>query len=461
MQFITGLYSFIMWYIIILDLMYVLLLVASLKSIFLGYIESKVIEVVPTIRDLPLLHPVTVIIPVYNGEDLILESIYSVLNSKGHEKINITIVNDGSTDGTLQKVIETFEMQEINARITDRISVVNKVKKIYLAKHNANIMLIDKENGGKSDALNAGLNLCRTDLFVTLDHDTLVAPDAIFTLMYVFLRNKNAIAIGGSLSILNGCKHKEGKIIEERISKNPLCAIQAVEYLRSFLFGRAGWAELKGSLCYAGAFTLFDYNYVAEIGGFDYKNVAQDFEIITHLQALRSEKHFESRLGFAPGAVAWTSVPDTLKDYWYQRTNWQMGSIHSLILHKNIFFNPKYGVIGFITYPFFLLGEIGCGFIISIGYIIGAICWGIDLVDYYWVSIILLVSFGLSLSLSLATFFLSLITYSRYKGFKAKLGLFFAAILENFGLRQFLVVCEAIATVRYMFGQRPPIVPYA
>lgn len=454
------LYGFVLWYIIILDLCYILLLFGSLKSIITGYLETTILEVVPIVKEMPLLQYVTVIIPVYNGEDLVVESIYSVLNSKNQEQICIIIVNDGSTDGTLQKIITTFDMHKIPCNYVPKVPVKKEIRELYYADHKLKIILVDKKNGGKSDALNAGLNFCQTDLFITLDHDTLVAPNAIYTLMYNFLHDKDTIAVGGSLSILNGCQYKDGKIIKEEISKNPLCAVQACEYLRSFLYGRAGWASISGSLCYAGAFTLFDYNYVLQIGGFDYNNVAQDFEIITHLQKLNRDEHYKSRLGFAPGAVAWTRVPETLKGYWHQRTNWHMGSLQSLLMHKKMFFNPRYGVIGLVTYPFFFLGEICGSFIIFLGYVIGFICLMFGLVDYYWLKLIFIVSLGLALSMSMATFFLSFMTYNRYKGVKAKTGLFVAAILENLGFRQMLVICEAIAIIRYMLGQRPKITPY-
>lgn len=455
---LSLLYSCILWYIIIIDMCYILLLFASLKTIFFSYIEQKSLKTTGLIRNYKM-PPVTVIIPVFNGSDLILESIYSVLNSNSHEQIRIIVVNDGSTDETLNIIINTFEMQQIPNNYPETIKIRHKVRGQYYSKYNINIILVDKENGGKSDALNSGLNLCETDLFITLDHDTIVKPDAIFILVVNLLHKKNALAIGGAIYVANGCIIKNGKIISEEVSTNLICAAQTCEYLRSFLYGRAGWEAAGGSLCYSGAFTLFDYNAVMGVGGFDYNNVANDFEIITHLQAKAHSKYnqFSSHLGFAPSAIAWTYAPTNLKAYWKQRTNWQMGSIQSLMRHKKLFFNRKYGVIGMLTYPFFLLGEIFAPFIIGTGYIICFICWLFGMVNYYWVLIILLVSFGLSLSVSLSTMLISFLTFNKYRTPSDKWRLFAGVLAENLGLRQMLVCCNFIATLKYFFGKRPAL----
>lgn len=460
MQFIMLIYSIILWYIILLDLCYILLLLISLKGVLFGYLEAKALEVVPAISDLPLLQPVSILIPVYNGSDLILDCVCSVLQSKGQELISIIIINDGSTDSTLYTLTKSFGLIEIQSTIAQIIPVRTNIRKMFRSSANPNIIVIDKENGGKSDALNAGLNICRTELFITLDHDTLVAPNSIYTMVYTFLRAKNTVAVGGSITILNGCEYINGTVVKERVSNNPLCAVQTVEYLRSFLYARQGLDALGGGLTFAGAFTLFNTRNVFEVGGFDYKNVAQDFEIITHLHRQSREKKYASRVAFAPGAVAWTVVPSTLSAYWRQRTGWQKGSLKSLLMHKCMFFNPKYGVVGLITYPFFILGEISSAFVICVGYFISAIAACFGVFDWRWIVTIFIVSIGLGLSLSLATVFLSLITYDRYKGFKNKLKLFGATIIEGFGIKQFLVICVALATLTYIFDGKTDVKSY-
>jgi len=316
-------------------------------------------------------------------------------------------------------------------------------------------MVIDKENGKKSDALNAGVNACRPSIFITMDADTIVEPNAISALVWDMIAKKNALAVGGGVYILNGCTHKGGTITEFRMSKNPIPAVQACEYLRSFLFSRSGWNVFGGALCYSGAFTLFDAKSIVDIGGFDYQNIAQDFEIITHLQAHIRDQHIVGSVSYTPAAIAWTIVPETLAEFWHQRIGWQMGSLRSLMRHKKMLCNPKYGALGFFTYPFFLFGEIGGAVVEFIAYATAIASWYLGLLSMGVITKILILCWGFTACLTFSTTLISMLTFNRYRSLSDIIWIFLITGIEMCGFRQYSVVCRVYATLKYCFVRRP------
>lgn len=447
--YIEILNTFILYYLIVNSLCYLLLLFFSIPDVLQRFKEQE-LETVKTLLKSYSLPPVSVIMPVYNEGNMALEAILSVLKSD-YANTNLIVVNDGSPDNSLQLIIDKFKMVPVAPLAKDKIKTYGKIKGYYISKTQKNLILIDKEHTNKSDSMNVGINVNRAPLFISVDSDTLVEPDAISQLIFYFLRLSYPVAAGGGVYVLNGCEFKDGKIINARMSYKPIHIFQSCEYLRSFLFSRSGWNTLGGALCYAGAFTLFNNHSAMFIGGYDVDNLAQDFEIITHLHEYNREKKFRYNIGYTPAAISWTDVPSTLKEYWHQRINWQYYSLRSLLLHKKMLFNPKYGIVGLYTYPFYLFGEILGVFVEFTAYILVIVTYVLGILNFKWATLFFVLCFGFSTFLTMATLLMSLATFNTYKHINDVILVLFFSILENFGFRQYGVLCRVVASVKYFW----------
>lgn len=444
---ITFLNSGILWYFIILSFCYLILLLLSVFEVNTRHQEVAIGDV-NTLMQSASFPPITVFIPAFNEEENIIDTIYSVLQSHYH-KVNIIVINDGSTDGTLNKLIDTFKLKKVSTHIPEIIKVDKPVRACYNTEYDINLLVIDKENGGKSDALNHALNICNTNLFITLDADSLIEPNAIGEIVFHMLSHPNMVAVGGAVYILNGCEVGEGEIKKTLMSYNPISAFQICDYLRSFLFARSGFNPIGGSLVYAGAFTLFNYKAVLNIGGFELHNPSQDFEIITHLHQYYLEHKIPYSIGYTPSAVVWTEVPSTLKGYWTQRASWEHGTLRSLLRHRVMCFNPRYKIVGLFSYPFYLFGETLGPLVEFSAYILVLLAWSINFLDVYWAILTFTICLGFSSFLTMATMMMSLITYNKYQRIRDIFWILFLAIFESVGFRQYQVLCRVSAAIKY------------
>lgn len=448
-EFLFYLTWAILWYFVILSLGYILLLFASVPDIFGRFKEIERGNIL-TLMASKTLPPITVVVPAYNEEEVILESVSSVLKSD-YPNTQLIVVNDGSTDTTLDKLIKAFDLYKITSVVQQKVKTYGEIRGYYISQTHSNIVVIDKEKPDRSDALNVGINACRTPLLVTLDADTLVEKDALSKAVFHVLTHPHTVALGCGVYVLNGCTFKDGEIEKSQMSLKPLYAFQTCEYFRSFLFSRSGWNAFKGSLCYAGAFTVLERQAVIDAGGFQLDNPAQDFEIITHLHAYGHEHNYPYNIAYLPSAVAWTDVPGTIGSYWKQRSNWQFGTLKSLFTHIRMFFNPRYGITGLFTYPFFLLGEaLGC-VIEVIAYITIFIGYYLSIIDVYTTILFFLICWGVAALLTMSTALMNFITFNKYRNLSDLPWIFFYGIIENLGFRQFYVICRFIETIKYPF----------
>jgi biofilm PGA synthesis N-glycosyltransferase PgaC len=308
--------------------------------------------------------------------------------------------------------------------------------------------VIDQERTDRSDTLNVGVNACRTALCMSLDADTLLEPSAISKAVFFMLTQPNTVCVGGCVYILNGCKFLEGKITKEKMPHKLLYGFQACEYMCSFLFFRAGWNTF-GAMSYAGAFTCLQRDLIITLGGYENKNLAQDFEIITHIQTHIYENNIPYNIAFTPAAIAFTDVPGTFKEYWQQRYNWQYWMLHTLSKYKKMLFNPKYGSVGMITYPFFLFGETLGAVVEFTAYIMVFVSWYLGILDVYWVVLLLIVCWGFVMFLTIVTALINFMTFKQYKSNSDLFLMLFYIIIEHFGFRQFNVICRTYATFCY------------
>lgn len=307
----------------------------------------------------PFAPRISVIAPAYNEEMTIVENINGLLHLH-YSKYEIIVVNDGSKDKTLEVAIEAFDLVKVNFVVNDTIKH-EPVRGIYKSKKAAfkNLMVIDKENGGKSDALNAGINVAEGEYFMTIDVDTIIDPYVVqYLLKPVFnSANKRVIAVGGTIRVANSCQFTRGHLLKINIPKSILARFQVVEYTRAFLLSRLGWDSLNGLILISGALGLFDREVVVACGGYNTQTVGEDMDLVIRMRRYMYERKEKHRVTLIPVPMCWTEVPESRKILGGQRSRWTRGLIYCLLDHKKVFFNPRYGIMGLLAFPVAALYE--------------------------------------------------------------------------------------------------------
>jgi cellulose synthase/poly-beta-1,6-N-acetylglucosamine synthase-like glycosyltransferase len=315
--------------------------------------------------------------------------------------------------------------------------------------------VIDKENGGgKADALNAALNAARFPYVLAVDADTLIEPDALLRLARPFLLGKPVAAVGGTIRVANACTIVHGRVVEARVDKRLLPAIQVLEYLRSFLFGRLGWNRLGGNLIISGAFGLFKRAHLLAISGYRARSVTEDIDLVVRLQRYLRENHMRDVISFIPDPVAWTEVPTTVRVLGNQRQRWHQGLLETLWRHRDLLFNFRYGATGLIAFPYFLFGEALAPLIEVMGYlgvVIGLAFGAVDL-NFVWLLMSVVVLYGMLLSVW--SILLEEVSFRRYTRPSDVLRLLLMTVVEAFGYRQLTLFFRLKAFWRVMRGDR-------
>lgn len=397
--------------------------------------------------------PVSIIVPVYNEEKTIIDIINSLLKLR-YPEYEIIIVNDGSTDRSLSLIVETFRLRKIDL-FYRKFLQTKDVRGFYFSNDYPNLLVIDKYNGGKADALNCGINVSRYPYFCSIDADTLLEKDALIRLMYEIIINKeDVVAVGGVVRILNGSKKTDKYDIEIDLPKNPLVNFQIVEYLQGFLFGRVGLNFLSINMILSGALSLFKKDAVVKVGGYSVNNIAEDMEIVVRLHRYYLENKLPYKITFVDDPVCWTIVPEDLKGFYQQRRRWHIGLIQTLIAHIKMFLNPKYKSIGLIGMPYYLFVEFLGPSIEFLGYISVVVSYflGILSVNFLILFFFLAIVYGMFLSLS--GVLLEELTYKRYPKWKHLFKLIIYAFLYNLGYRQLTTAIRFISTLVFFFTKK-------
>lgn len=396
--------------------------------------------------------PVTLISPAFNEEADCAESVRALLTLK-YPEYEIIVVNDGSTDKTLACLTEAFNLAPVARYPTADIPTAN-VREIYWSRRYPNLWIIDKENGGKADAINSALNFCRTPLFCQMDADTLLDRDALIRIVRPFLEDDKVIGAGGIIRIVNGCVIKAGIVKEVHLPKNLLAQFQVLEYLRAFLSGRMGWDAMNCMLIISGAFGVFRRSIVVSAGGYSTDTVGEDMDLVVRLHKHCREKNIPYRISFVPDPMGWTECPESLKTLGHQRDRWQRGMYEVLTRNKKMLFNPKYGRIGLLAFPYFYILEMFGPILETPGYFLFflAIILGLASPLYIITFFTLAVAFGVALSISAVG--LEELTLKRYPRLSDLLHLFFLAFLENFGYRQLTVYWRMRGFISALRGKK-------
>ena len=378
--------------------------------------------------------PVSIIIPAYNEELTIVDNINSILSLQ-YPEYELVVVNDGSKDGTIEELKDKFNLV-ISTRSYRKDLETEQVKEVYDSTDYPNLVVVDKENGGKADALNAGINIAQFPLVCNVDADSLIDDHALLKIVEPFSKDWRVVAAGGTIRVANDCEIRGGQVTKVRLAKKPLVRMQVLEYLRAFLFGRVGWAALDSLLIISGAFGVFKRKHLINAGGYSTDTVGEDMELVLKLNRKMKKANREYRVVFFPDPVCWTQVPEDMETLSNQRRRWQRGLGQSLLMNKELFFNKEYGLLGLFTYPFYFFVEFLGPVIETFGYL--AIILTIYLQSgissvavLFFITAILM-----GILLSIISLLFEEMTFHKYDKLSEKLSLVIYAFLENLGYKQ-------------------------
>ena len=391
--------------------------------------------------------PISVLVPAYNEEATIVENIQSLLSLK-YPLFEIVVINDGSKDNTLSKVVEAYGLSRVSQPIRYHVKT-KQVRGIYRSANLPNLVLIDKENGGKADALNIGINVSKYPVFASIDADSILEGDSLIRVMMPFIENKETIAVGGIIRIANGSTIDNGNIKKVELPKSRIAMFQVVEYLRAFLTGRMGWNSLNSLLIISGAFGAFRKQEVVDVGGYTVGTVGEDMELVMKLHEYMIENKKTYNVKFLPDPVCWTQAPEKLRDLRTQRRRWQIGLMDSLFRHKKMLFNSKYGLIGMMATPYFWFFEMIGPVIELAGYIFIPIFYFTGMLNIRFFIMFLVTSILYGVILSTGAILLEEYTFSRYPSIGQLLKLTLYGIIENFGYRQLTVLFRVEGMIRF------------
>jgi cellulose synthase/poly-beta-1,6-N-acetylglucosamine synthase-like glycosyltransferase len=450
---LNGYLVFVVLYFVGVNLTYIILLIFSLREILLYIHHNSFSDYRLTVQS-ELAPGVSLLAPAFNEEATVVESVHSLLKLN-YGKYEVIVINDGSKDKTLDRMIKEFNLV-VSARVYSPDIPAKRVRGIYRSNMSSykNLIVVDKDNGGKADALNVGVNVSRYELICAIDADSLLEEDALQKVVKPFLEDVRVIASGGIVRIANGCKVTNGRVVEVGLSKHILPIFQVVEYFRAFLSGRMAWQGMNALLIISGAFGLFRRQAVIDVGGYRTDTVGEDMELVVRMHRVMRERKKPYRVVFVHDPVCWTEAPESIKILARQRNRWHRGLMDVMRFHGKMLLNPRYGAIGMISMPYFFFIEFLGPIFELIGYIatIGLFISGTANVDMAILFFVVSILYGVMFSVG--GVLLEEISFHRYPNPKHLLLLLFIGVIENFGYRQLTAWWRIKAFFDYARGKK-------
>jgi cellulose synthase/poly-beta-1,6-N-acetylglucosamine synthase-like glycosyltransferase len=444
--------STILVYFFLINSFYLLFVALSIVGIFRYQRMTNYVRL-REVFTLPLVKPISIIAPAYNESPNILESIRSLLALE-YPLFEVIVVNDGSTDATLDKLRTAFDLRR-TFRVYRKSLETAPVRGIYVSPGEPRLVVIDKVNGKKADALNAGLNVARYPLFCAIDADSILDSDALLKVVRPFHEDpERTVAVGGVVRLINGCVVKSGLVRNVGLPRNSLARFQILEYLRAFLGGRTGLSLLNSLLIISGAFGLFRKDFALKIGGYRRAAIGEDMDLVVRLRRYLHEQKTPFRITFIPDPICWTEAPEKLRVLAGQRNRWQRGLIEVLTQNWKMLFNPRYGMTGLLAMPFYLIFEMLSPFIELFGYAMFVFFTATGRIDYPFALTFFLLAVVYGMLLSLAAILLEEYSVQRYPKVSDVMVIAAYGILENVFYRQWLNVVRVKAFWDFFRGSK-------
>ncbi|HTI93779.1 MAG TPA: sulfatase-like hydrolase/transferase [Puia sp.] len=384
---------------------------------------------------------VSILAPAYNEGKTIVENVRSLLSIYYHN-LELIIINDGSKDDSLQRLIDAYQLKKTDLFFPSRIPT-RPVKGIYKSTNPVygKLVVVDKVNGGKADALNAGINLASNNYLVCIDVDCVLEQDALLKMIKPFLEqtDEKVIASGGVIRVANSCIIEDGRLIKVNMPEDYLPRMQCLEYIRAFILGRMAWSRLNGLMLISGAFGAFDREIVIRCGGYNPNTVGEDMELVVRMRRYMEEQQQKYRVTYIPDPLCWTEVPSSFAVLERQRNRWARGMSETLKIHRKMFFNPRYHLLGMLSYPYWFFFEL-CSPVIEF---FGIICFFLFILlgfidwEFFITFLLFITCFGYLYSAF--AILMEVITYNQYRRRMDILRLLLAALTEPFCFHPFVV----------------------
>lgn len=404
----------------------------------------------------PLTPKISIIAPAYNEALNIVDNAKSLLSLE-YPDFEVVIVNDGSKDDTIQRLITAYHLEKQDLAVPLRVQC-REILGVYKSTERAfsHLTVVDKRNGGKSDALNAGINVCAGRLIACIDVDCVLERDALLRMIKPFLEetDRKVIATGGVIRLANDCTIEDGRLLQIRVPRSFIAAAQVLEYMRAFLLSRVYWAKVNGLLLVSGALGLFDKETVVEAGGYSHKTVGEDMELVMRMRRMMEERKQPYAVRYIPDPLCWTEGPSKWQILGRQRNRWTRGMMDSLRFHRKMFFNPAYGTTGMVSYPHWFFYEWLAPIVEALGIVYCVFLMLTGNLDYGLFFLLLVFVYTFAVFLSSLAIWVDQKTYLQYRS-KRDLGrLLVVALLEPFIFHPFIVYSAIRGNIDYLRGKK-------
>jgi cellulose synthase/poly-beta-1,6-N-acetylglucosamine synthase-like glycosyltransferase len=389
------------------------------------------------VRVSPLAPPISLLVPAHNEERTIAESVRSLV-ALDYPELEVIVVNDGSSDRTLQVLKDEFQLLATDLLYVQEVPS-KPVRGIYMSQIEPRLLVVDKEAGGcKADAINAALNAASSPYVCVVDADSILEKDALLRIMVPILSDpRRVIAAGGIVRVLNGSRVAEGTLKEVRLPKRPIEIIQVVEYLRAFLIGREGWAHFNMLPIISGAFGIFRRDLVRAVGGFRPEAIGEDVDLVVRLHRHMLEQKQDYLIAYVPDPVCWTEVPADTSSLRKQRGRWQKGLLDTLWQNRDMLCNPRYGRFGTLSLPHLWLFELLAPIVECFGYFTITLAFALDMISREFFIQFLIFGYIFATMISIGSVLLEEITFKRYNHPWDVVRLLFFCLFEHIPYRQF------------------------
>lgn len=398
-------------------IIYAILAILSFLNIQL-YLKKESYSDYTVITSSPLAPGISVVAPAFNEGVTIIDNVRSLLTID-YPKYEVVIINDGSTDDTLEKLITEFSMIKIDYAYDIKLSS-KPIRGVYKSTNDAytKLVVVDKENGkSKADAVNAGINICNFPYFLCTDVDCILHEAVLQKLIKPFMDEdvNRVIATGATLRLSNSCDVDGGVITKIRAPRPFLARFQEMEYIRAFVLGKMGWSYINAVPNVSGGLGMFDKEIAVKAGGYDPASFGEDMELMMRMNRYAKENKIASAIKYIPITLCWTEAPTTLKIFMRQRTRWGRGLIQLMVAHRNMLFNPKYGRVGMITFPYNFFFELMAPIVEFIGIIYYFILGFTGQVNWPYAIILLIFVYTYSIMISTLAVLWDQLTFQYYK----------------------------------------------
>ncbi|BDV43094.1 glycosyl transferase [Geotalea uraniireducens] len=433
----------ILLYFLVLNGFYTLFTLVSLRDIR-NYLTTVTSQSIDNAINGMFHRPLSILVPAHNEEKTIVSSVKSLLALR-YPEYEVIVINDGSADGTLERLIDEFHLVRIDKPISLILAHQPIIAK-YLSVDYPQLFVIDKKNGGKADALNAGINAAQYPLFCSIDADSVLENDALIRAARLFVEDREVIATGGIVRVLNGCEVEDGIVKTVRAPGKWLECFQTVEYTKGFLSGRTSWNYFHSLLIISGAFGIFRKDMAVAVGGYR-KSVGEDMDLVVRLHCHCREQRIPYKVIFVPDPVCWTQVPSDLRSLLKQRNRWHRGLIDSLWHSRKMFLNPRFGMVGMFGFPYFVFVEAMGPAVELLGYFGFVVLFLLGQVNREFALLFFLLAVLWGTWINLGSILLDNLIYRRYGSLSDILKLCLFGVLEFFGYRQIIVIERLVATI--------------